>query len=43
VGSLPTALSDAAAATMDGTTYVVGGETSGPGAPIATVLALRLL
>jgi hypothetical protein len=42
LGRLPQAVSDAAAAVVGATTYVVGGETSGPGAPASSVVALRL-
>ena len=42
VGLLPHALSDAAVAVVGDTAVVVGGETSGPGAPTDTVTSLRL-
>lgn len=40
VGTLPIALSDGACVSAGGTAYVVGGETAGPGAPVASVVAL---
>lgn len=43
VARLPRALSDAAIAVVGDTAFVVGGETSGPDAPVDTVTALRLV
>lgn len=40
-GQLPRALSDAGSVVVGGVGYLVGGETTGPGAPLATVVALR--
>ena len=42
VGALPRALSDAAIAVVGSTAVVIGGETSGPGAPTSSVTTLRL-
>ena len=42
LGRLPQAVSDAAAAVVGATTYVVGGEAAGPGAPVSSVVAVTL-
>ena len=42
VGRLPRPMSDAAAAVMGSIGWLVGGETSGPAAPVDTVLTVRL-
>jgi len=42
LGRLPQAVSDAAAAVIGATTYVIGGEAAGPGEPVSSVVALRL-
>lgn len=42
VGSLPQGLSDSGVAVVGNAAYVVGGETTGPGAPTSAVLVLRL-
>jgi N-acetylneuraminic acid mutarotase len=42
VGRLPRAMSDAAAAVVGSVAWLVGGETTGPSAPVNTVLTLRV-
>lgn len=42
VGSLPQGLSDSGVAVVGNAAYVVGGETTGPGAPTSAVLVLHL-
>ena len=41
-GRLPRAMSDAAAAVVGSVAWLVGGETSGPSAPVSSVLAVRV-
>lgn len=40
VGLLPTSLSDGSCASIGTAAYLIGGESSGPAAPLATVIAL---
>jgi N-acetylneuraminic acid mutarotase len=40
-GRLPRAFSDAAAVVVGGSVWLVGGETSGPLAPLRTIVAVR--
>jgi hypothetical protein len=42
VGVLPQSLSDAAATVTGSVAWLVGGETTGPSAPVSTVLAIRV-